>query len=314
MLKIYSLVSGLLMFFLISGCGDEPAAYSVQGEPEFSIGVVADVQYADRDDIPKYNSYYRPSLGKLTECVETFNRRDLEFAIQLGDLVDIHLESYDKVLPIWEKIRCDKYHVIGNHDLSDTADYDTLLNRLSMDSNYYDFKRGGWRFIVIDTNEISVFSQPEGSEKYELARSILDNLKEQGSPKAVPWNATVSDEQLDWVDALLSEADNAGEPVVIFGHHPYVSRQESLTALNNDKVVQVFESHPSFKAYICGHDHDGGYVYQNGRHYLTLNGLMSTPDTNAYAIMDFYPGRIVVNGFGRVDSREMNITDFADNE
>lgn len=61
-----------------------------------SFGVVADPQYADIPDRGRRS--YRASVGRLTEAVADFNRRDLDFCVNLGDAIDRDWGSFDAIL------------------------------------------------------------------------------------------------------------------------------------------------------------------------------------------------------------------------
>ena len=58
-------------------------------------------------------------------------------------------------------------------------------------------------------------------------------------------------------------------------------------------------------AWICGHDHAGGYTLRNGVHHLTLHGTCETRDQPACAVIRVFPDRLSVTGFGREPSREL---------
>lgn len=302
-----ALLFSFLYVMVLTFCGCTKSVETMAEQPLFSIGLIADVQYVDREPIPEYNSYYRPSLAKLREAVYEFNSQDLAFVIQLGDLVDRDFESFDPVLDIWKLIKSPVYHVIGNHDLQDTASYEKVLGKLLLDRSYYDFKYQDWRFIVLNTCEISTFTHPEDSDEYKYAKSILDNLKEHRVANALPWNGTISDVQYNWLQERLDTAKEKNEKVVVLGHYPFLSSQPALTAWKSAKIVDLLQSYDCFKIYINGHDHDGSYVQNKGKHYLTLNGMMSTPDTNAYSVLDIYSNKIVLKGYGRVPSRVLKL-------
>ena len=58
-------------------------------KPEVTFGVMADIQYCDcgRNWV-KWTRYYRNSLNKLEKAVVELNSEDLDFVIQVGDLID----------------------------------------------------------------------------------------------------------------------------------------------------------------------------------------------------------------------------------
>lgn len=69
---------------------------------------------------------------------------------------------------------------------------------------------------------------------------------------------------------------------------------------------QVLLASPAFRAAFAGHDHTGGYALIDGRHFVTVEGLLETPsDGNAYATVDVHADRLVVHGRGSVTSRQL---------
>ena len=145
--------------------------------PQVSFGLIADVQYADRDD--RGTRAYRASLGKLEACVADLNSRDLDFTIQLGDFVDRRPESFAQVLPRYDALTMPHYHVLGNHDFP--LPRDQVLRTLGMESAYYSFSSGGWRFVVLDTLDITIGGGwPEDSDHRRQAKAWIEELRAAG--------------------------------------------------------------------------------------------------------------------------------------
>ena len=304
---------GLSLPFIACGGAQRPDLPSLTGHatgtqeggplPLFSFGVIADVQYADEP--PAGTRFYRDSLGKLERCVADLNDRDLVFTIQLGDLIDKDFAGFDKLLPIYERLKTTRHHVLGNHDyaVGDTPKQ-AVPAKLGLKAAYYDFARKGWRFIVLDGGEVSTFADPPGSERHRRAQETLAGLKEKGASNAQDWNGTISPAQITWLKAKLDAAARKSENVLVFCHFPiYPQRAENLW---DDKMLsELLESHPCVKAYLAGHNHAGEYAEHNGLHYLTFKGMVETEDTTAYAVLDVYPDRLKVTGFGRESSRDL---------
>lgn len=72
--------------------------------------------------------------------------------------------------------------------------------------------------------------------------------------------------------------------------------------------MQVLLASPAFRIALAGHDHIGGYACIEGRHFVTVDGLLEAkPDSNAFAALHVYSSRAVVAGFGTVQSRELAV-------
>jgi len=104
------------------------AARATAGGAGFAFGLVADPQYCDCPD--RRTRHYRASLGKLAEAARTFNAEDLSFTAQVGDIIDRHEASFDDILPVFERVRGPKHHVLGNHDFPIPAE--EVVARLGM--------------------------------------------------------------------------------------------------------------------------------------------------------------------------------------
>lgn len=64
-------------------------------KPNFSFGIIADVQYCEC--VPLGTRFYSNSLNKLEESIRDLNAKDMSFVIQLGDLIDRDMDSYEPV-------------------------------------------------------------------------------------------------------------------------------------------------------------------------------------------------------------------------
>lgn len=293
----------MLMIGVVSGGAH---AESAEEAPEFSFGLVADVQYAD---IPVSGSrYYRESLGKLRECVETFNAMDLVCVMDVGDVVDQGRDSFADVMPIYNELDAPLHIALGNHDFP--VSHEHTLDVLDMQESYYDLVVNGWRFIVLDGNDLSLLAWPEGSERHEESAAMLAELEEAGAPNAQTWNGGLGAEQLAWLEDTLEAAAEAGEKVMLFGHFPvYPSGTHNLW--NDEEVVALLDQQPHAVAYFNGHNHGGNYATREGVHYVTVTGMVETEDENAFAVVDVYGDRLELTGYGRQPDRVLEIPDSA---
>ena len=130
-----------------------PRAFASGGWPTgtMTIGIIADAQYADADNSP--TRYYRASIAKLRAAGDEINARRPRFTIHLGDIVDRYEESFATILPVYDRIRGPRFHVLGNHDYPMSAE--RVYDVLGMKTPYYHLRRNGWRFVVLDTNDLA---------------------------------------------------------------------------------------------------------------------------------------------------------------
>ena len=114
-MKTAAIMLGVLCAAVV-GAGPSCRAAEPAEEAPLRFGVMADVQYADRDTVG--SRHFRQSLALLEQCVADLNGRDLAFTIQLGDIIDRGEESLDRVLAVFERLEMPRYHVLGNHDFA----------------------------------------------------------------------------------------------------------------------------------------------------------------------------------------------------
>ncbi|MBS4192626.1 metallophosphoesterase [Bacillus sp. FJAT-49705] len=271
-------------------------------KPKFEFGIVPDAQYCDCD--ANGTRYYRNSLDKLLEASQTFNREDVDFTVQLGDLIDRNISSFSSILPIYNTIEGPKFHVLGNHDFPVTTDQ--VVDILDMPNQYYDFKYKNWRFVVLDTNDLSLYANPVDSEKYQQAQAMYNSLKNNNEINAQTWNGGVSNEQLTWLRGVLDKAAQTNEKVVVFSHMPVYPKNEH-NVWNDEAVINELEATGNVVAYFNGHNHAGNYAVKNGIHYVNLKGMVETADTNSYSVVRVYKDRLEVDGYGRETDRVLKI-------
>lgn len=281
---------------------DVESDYTMSTEkPLFEFGVIADCQYADAPT-PKQmpQRFYRLAKDKLVEAVDHLNTEDLAFTIHLGDFIDKNFVSFDVVGPIYDRLKAPRYHLLGNHDYSVSDEEKAkVVERLGMPARYYEFKDKGWRFIVLDGNEISTLAYPEGSERWKAGEAYRQKFK---SPPP-NWSGGIGAEQIAWLEARLEEAKAAGEPVIVFCHYP-VFPKGVHNLWNDDELLAVISKYKdTVAAWMNGHNHDGNFGEKDGVPYVNFKGMLDTR-LNAYAVVSVFPdGTLKITGYGREPDR-----------
>lgn len=277
-------------------------------KPLFSFGVMADCQYADADDTDAlvtgtkdeiYNNRYRRSPAKLKEAVDAFNQHELAFIVHLGDFIDRNLEEAAVLHAITANAQAPLWHVLGNHDfMGSEGNLQRILDMYRMPAHYYSHVINGYRFVVLDTNDLGVIAYDADSEEWRTGQALLSEMKQENAINAYPWNGGIGKQQLQWLRDQLNEAVKRHEKVVLFAHHP-VFPPSVLNALNHEDILQVIEECPNVIAFINGHHHLGNYGSKTGVHYLTVNGMIQGDD-NAFGIVRLFDDHIDVEGYGRL--------------
>ena len=297
-MKFRNLASALvLLFFIIS------AGFS-QNAPVLRFGLIADVQYCDCDT--KGTRFYRNSLAKLDSAVADLNNQHVQFTINLGDLVDRNPEDLDAVVSRQKLLNRPVYNTLGNHDYDGVDNNKKLYNKLELRNDYYSFKKKGWRFIVLNTNEVASYSNIGGTSKEQELSIMLDNIRKRNGNNGKDWNGGISSRQMEWLKKRLQNADKKNERVLIFSHHPLYPA-EGYTALNDVEILETISPFSNVKGLISGHHHAGAYGVYKGIPCITIEGMVETEKENAYAVVDIYEDKLLITGRGRAKSYELDL-------
>ncbi len=278
-----------------------------------NFGVITDTQYADIPDfkLDKHDRRYRLSIKKLQEAIIEFNKHELDFVINLGDLIDQKFESFDDILPVFKNLKAPVWHVLGNHDF-DSGDRELhtrlplklVTDKLGLNSNYYSKSSGDWTFIMLDSNEVGVIEGPNDSKEFLYGERVLNKLKEENIYNSKPWNGSLGEKQISWLKEVLSSAEKAGQQVIVFAHHSlYPKHRENM--LFPKKIINELENHKNVAVFMNGHNHNGDYGIKNGIHFVTFRGMVDTAK-NSFAIVELSK-KIKISGFGRETSRVLEI-------
>ena len=281
------------------------ALLSKNAETQVVFGVFADCQFCDCETAG--TRFYRNAYHKLEEAINYFNQNeDIEFVVNLGDLIDRDFESYNLIKPVLQKSEKKIYHVPGNHDFSVEPELKHKIHeQLELEEKmYYSVKKDNWMLIFLDGNDVSVFSGSEA--KTETAKKISDRLKAEGKPNYHTWNAAIGDEQMEWMKSRLQDAKSQNLNVALFCHYP-VLPYEAHTLWNQDEVVSILEQYDNVKLWMNGHNHAGNYAFHSGIHFVNLKGMIETEKENAYSKITLTDNTIYIKGFGREADRQLEI-------
>lgn len=287
----------LIICFLVLLFAGNKLFSQTNNEPLFRFGVMADVQYADRED--HGTRYYRSSLNKLAEAVDVFNKEKPDFVVSLGDFINDNYKSFDTLNSITNKLEMPLHHVIGNHDFAVGNDEKgKILKVLGLKNDYYSFEKKNWRFIFLNGDDISLIANTEGSSKYNEAEAIFNKLKAEGAPNAKPWNGTLSGDQISWLKKELLSAQKKNQQVIVLCHFPLYPDGSAQTLWKSPEIRNIIEAYPNVKAYLNGHVHVSQYFLKSDVNYVSFKGMVEK-DENAFAVISVFKDRLEIKGYGK---------------
>lgn len=268
------------------------------------FGLIADPQYADVD--AEKVRHYRNSLNKLATAITELNDVKLDFVVTLGDLVDRDWQSFDPVIESYEALRHPHAVLIGNHDAQVISHHLAAQTpALGLPKSYYQFSLPGYRFLVIDGNDVSLYCNHANGDDRQLAEFMLDELTECQQSQAQPWNGAVGRRQLEWIEQHLKQAKAQGETVLVFGHYP-LTPVNSHNLWNCETLVELLCRY-QVRAYFAGHDHRGGYDRVENTDFITLKGMVDGESSLPFATVTLEGDVLTINGYGTEISRVLSL-------
>lgn len=256
-------------------------------EPLVRVGLITDLHYADKD--PRGTRHYRDTLAKLAEAGEFFAKNDIDFIIELGDLIDaadsveVEMDYLRRINREFAALGPERHYVLGNHCV-DTLTKSEFLGEVGQAESSYSFDRGGVHFIVLD----ACFRSDGVAYERKNFEWTDPNL-----PPA----------ELEWLRGDL--ADTSG-PVVVFAHQR-LDVADKHVVKNAAAVRALIERHGRVAGVFQGHSHQNAHLGIGGIHYTTLRAMVEGPgvENNGYALLEVFAGGVMkLTGGGLQESRE----------
>lgn len=283
------------------------------------VGVISDIQYADRDDGADFSGserrFFRNSLQIVEAAVVQLNEARVDVVVTLGDAIDgwnavkgVQESALQSVGAVLSRLRAPlgRFDLVGNHDLynfSRDALPSSGLRCTGPQGSFYHtvVLSERWEAVILDAYELSLIGYPE--EHPNLVRSL--ELMRQNNPAVlsdapgadwfeglpvekhrwVPFNGGLSEAQVAWLRQTLGAARAAGRRALVFAHVPlYAPATKPKTVLwNAEEALGVLhEFAETVSAVVAGHDHAGGYaVDPAGIHHVTMSSPLTAEPVDA---------------------------------
>jgi manganese-dependent ADP-ribose/CDP-alcohol diphosphatase len=250
---------------------------------------------------------YVQALAILRQAVESWRAEGVPVAVLLGDVLDKTaklpgdsvegcLRDVQGVLALAPAM--EKHLVFGNNDAATVGragwvrEFTPLGGPSSAAATpsclYYAFSPSpGLLLVLLDAYDLSTLepaSGQQGREQAEAALCAANPLNYPSRPSTPPWqlmsrqqmahmhyNGQPGSAQMAWLQGVLQGAQARGQKVFVFSHlpvHPHTAKPDGL-AWNAPHMRQLLQAFPCVQAYFAGHDHDGGYSWEEGGpHYI----------------------------------------------
>lgn len=272
------LKNGVLM--LSAGVAHSSTAWGVDQQPSVRFGVVTDLHYADKP--PAGSRHYRETPEKLAEAADRFGQSQLDFVVELGDLIDAagsvetELGYLKRINREFGAISRKRHYVLGNHCV-DMLTKEEFLGGVEQNQSYYSFDSGGIHFVVLDSCFRSD-GKPYGRKNFQWT------------------DPNVPAAELEW---LAADLKGSTKPVVLFAHQRLdVTNHHGVK--NASAVRRVLEDSGKVLAVFQGHSHRNDHKQIGGIHYCTMVAMVegSGEDSNGYSVVEIGSGGMIeVSGF-----------------
>lgn len=196
---------------------------------------------------------------RIENFITNAREAQVDFVIELGDFCRAKEEN-KVLLHMLDSIGKPHYHTMGNHD-SDLFTKEKVMKFLHMDNNYYSFKYGKVKFIVLDTCFIKTGKgyEPYCKRNYNKTKDIYPILP---------------DYQFKWLECELTDDCDY---YVIFSHHSFENDFAKRGVYNREEVRNLIDrvNLTDKKVLLCinGHDHGDSLKKIGQTYYFGLNAM-----------------------------------------
>ena len=240
------LASGAATMF--AGAGGNLLASPTSMNEEVKFCAFADVHY-----FPKF--FPHDTREWLERILCRAEKENVDFIIHMGDFTHSPVRFKDYV-DFYNDFRIKTYHTLGNHD-DDGNSHEQTLAAYRLDCGYYYFDRGGFRFIVTDTNNYHVdgrFVHYSNNDTCAWSNDIT----------------RVPPEQLEWLKATI---EGSPHPCIVTSHASYERVDGSPDGAAVRRIFnEANAKHPGrVRLVINGHHHCDHVRILENIVYLDLN-------------------------------------------
>lgn len=242
----------------------------------YKIGFITDVHsYRTKKSNYDINDKSKKPLMHFIDVMNNDFKPD--FVIENGDFIEGSFREGQKSIDDFivangylKKLRAPFYHVMGNHEARGFSKND-WQHLTGNENTYYYFDHENLRVIVLDGNEMPGNSEEKAGEFFYI-----------------------SEKQIDWVDDLLTNADEKKLKKIIFMHFPITSDLENGPEEKGKKIFRedsealrnIFSEH-NVSAVFSGHLEQVSYLDNNNVKYFSLPGFYKSREEKTIWLESF---------------------------
>ncbi|MFB0919718.1 MAG: metallophosphoesterase [Oscillospiraceae bacterium] len=304
---LYKLISGYIAtlpkFDYVYGdyAADKLAAY-----PDTSFAVMSDMHYYDtslgtsgaafEECMQSDRKLLEQSAELMAKAVDNILASNVKFVLVSGDLTKdgerVNHEQVAKQLQRLVDAGIKVYTVPGNHDVNNpgavkyVGDGTEPVENITEEDFAEIYKNCGYGDAIMrDPSSLSYVAEAQDG----LWIVALDTCEsENNTPdKEEIWAGELDQTQIDWVQDVLTQAQEQGKAVILLEHHGVVEHWKGQSKLHPDYLLSDYKYNGKFyssygvRLAFTGHYHAQDISYENngddGFIYDTETGSLSTP-------------------------------------
>ncbi len=224
---------------------------------QVKFSVFADLHHHD-----PFPTFAKERLQKIRERAE---QNKVDFVIHCGDLCHGPVHGNNpEIVKQYAEFPMPTYHCMGNHEYQFDSHEDALAG-YGLKSGYYFFDCNGFRFIVLDLNNMLVDGK---TVPYSSANSFRTPEKQA--------LVTMGEDQFAWLEQTIMDSPY---PCVLFSHQSLERVHSGMLFAEQQKIWAMFRRANSDRQRILmavnGHHHRDNLRILDGIAYLDLNSASS---------------------------------------
>jgi metallophosphoesterase superfamily enzyme len=269
------------------------------------FGIITDIHYAADDT----DLNAREAAQSILCCTARWQEMGTEFVVQLGDLISREGHEAETDLLEVRKMLAGytgpMIHVPGNHCLA--VPPDRLFGILGIPAPYYSFTAGTIRFIVLNSMDVSVHSEPDTDRDRRMLTHYRDEVQ------ALFYCGAVGTRQQEWLVHELDASVRDRQLVIVLSHLPLLEEttdEKHGLCWNHQEVTEILFRYSNIRACISGHYHPGAYASRNGIHFIVIPGFISRSEPPYFScgIVEITSGRLRISA---IDGTILHDLDFS---
>ncbi|MBP8640390.1 MAG: metallophosphoesterase [Oscillospiraceae bacterium] len=270
LIVVAALIVGFVIYKLISGYISTLPKYTysygeVSGEnmasyPDTSFAVISDTHYYDTDlgttgaafeeCLASDRKLLKESAQLLELAVDRIIESDVKFVLVSGDLTkDGEKINHEKVAEQLQRIvdAGKKVFVVpGNHDVNNplavkyVGDGTEPVDNVSAEDFAQIYNNFGYSDALLrDDNSLSYVAEPQDG-LWIVALDTNEYEKNQPNTEEV-WAGELTQDQIDWLQDVLKQANDEGKAVILLEHHGIVEHWEGQSKLHPDYLLSDYK-------------------------------------------------------------------------